>query len=204
MYPEAINQKTQCVFHKIKQTKFIADFYLAGGTALAIYLGHRESIDLDFFSQKEFSLARIKKELSTLGSFTLISEEEGTLHGLLDEVKLSFFCYPYPMLFPFVNFEKVSLADERDIASMKIDAISSRGSKKDFVDLYFLLEKYSLEELLSFFEKKYSQIKFNRLHILKSLIFFNDAQIEPDPIMLKNISWDKIRNGIEKNVERMV
>ena len=204
MYPEAINQKTQRVFHQINKAEFIADFYLAGGTALAIHLGHRESIDLDFFSQKEFSLEKIKKELSMLGSFTLISEEEGTLHGLLDEVKISFFYYPYSMLFPFIEFEKVFLADERDIASMKIDAISSRGSKKDFIDLYFLLERYSLNEILEFFEKKYNQIKFNRLHILKSLIFFEDADKEPEPIMLKNISWDKVKNKIKKVVDEIV
>jgi hypothetical protein len=204
MYSEAINKKTQRVFRKISQAGFISDFYLAGGTALAIHFGHRESIDLDFFSQKEFSLTKIKNELSMLGSFTLISEEEGTLHGLLDEVKISFFYYPYPTLFPFIEFEKVPLADERDIASMKIDAISSRGSKKDFIDLYFLLKKYSLNEILEFFEKKYDQIQFNRLHILKSLIFFEDADKEPEPIMLKNISWDKIKGKIKKVVNETV
>lgn len=198
MHPETINQKTKRVFFKISQNDLVKDFYLAGGTALAIHLGHRESIDLDFFSQKNFSLSKIKNELSTQGSFSLISEEEGTLHCLLDEVKLSFFYYPYPMLFPLVDFEKVALADERDISAMKIDAISSRGSKKDFVDLYFLLEKYSLSELMGFFEKKYDKIKFNKLHILKSLIFFEDAEVEPDPIMLKNISWDKIKDRIRK------
>lgn len=204
MYPEAINQKTQCVFRKINQAEFIKDFYLAGGTALAIHLGHRESIDLDFFSQKEFSSVKIKNKLSNLGSFELISEEAGTLHCLLDEVKISFFHYPYQLLFPFVNFEKTNLADERDITAMKIDAVSSRGSKKDFIDLYFLLEKYSLKNIFDFFEKKYSQIKFNRLHILKSLIFFDDAEKDPEPIMLKNISWDKVKNEIKKNVDEMI
>jgi predicted nucleotidyltransferase component of viral defense system len=203
MHPEAINQKTKRVFFKISQADFIKDFYLAGGTALAIHLGHRESIDLDFFSEKEISPAKIKNELSRLGAFVLISEEEGTIHGMLDEVKVSFFYYPYQVLFPLIDFESIKLADERDIASMKIDAISSRGSKKDFVDLYFLLQKYSLKELLELFEKKYSQIEFNQLHILKSLIFFEDAEIEPEPIMLKKASWKDIKNKIKKVVNEI-
>ncbi|MEK7161153.1 MAG: nucleotidyl transferase AbiEii/AbiGii toxin family protein, partial [Patescibacteria group bacterium] len=95
-----------------------------------------------------------------------------------------------------IDFENAKLADERDIAAMKIDAVSSRGSKKDFVDLYFLLEKYSLPELIDFFEKKYSNIKFNKLHILKSLTYFEDAEKEPMPEMLKQANWDSIKKKI--------
>jgi hypothetical protein len=93
-------------------------------------------------------------------------------------------------------------ADERDIAAMKIDAVSSRGSKKDFIDIYFLLEKYSLSDLLEIFEKKYAAIKFNRVHILKSLSYFEDAESEPMPIMLKPISWEDVKKKIVAETNR--
>lgn len=143
MHPESINQKTSLVFEKIAKSGLASKFYLAGGTALAIQLGHRESIDLDFFSQENFSHAELKNKLPESGKFYLSGEEEGTLHGALDEVKSSFLKYSYDLMYPFLDFEGIKIADERDIAAMKIDAISSRGSKKDFIDLYFLLEKYN-------------------------------------------------------------
>ncbi len=88
------------------------------------------------------------------------------------------------------------MADERDIATMKVDAISSRGSKKDLVDLYFLLEKYSLDEILKFFSEKYHDIKYNRVHILKSLTYFESAEKEPMPNMIKEVEWEEIKKVI--------
>jgi len=102
------------------------------------------------------------------------------------------------------KFGGIKIADEKDIACMKIDAISSRGSKKDFIDLYFLLEKYSLPELISFFEKKYSAIEFNKLHILKSLTYFKDAEDEPMPIMIKNTNWADVKKKIIKEANKIV
>jgi len=92
------------------------------------------------------------------------------------------------------------LADERDVAAMKIDAISSRGSKKDFIDLFFLLKKHTLEDLLDIFSKKYKNIKFNKLHILKSLAFFEDAESDPMPVMLQSADWISIKNSIQEKI----
>lgn len=197
MYPESINAKTRLVLEKIKKSSLAPNFYLAGGTALAIQLGHRESIDLDFFCREEFSNSKLKEELSKIGDYFLTSEEEGTLHGTLDDVKLSFLKYNYAQLYPLVEFEGIKLADLRDIAAMKIDAISSRGSKKDFLDLYFLLEKYSLAELITFFEKKFKGIHYNKLHILKSITFFTEAENDPASVMLKNADWETVKKKIE-------
>ena len=198
MFAQAINAETKRVLEKIGKSEITSDFYLAGGTALAIHLGHRESIDLDWFSSQEFSNARIKEILAQLGNFSLVGEEEGTIHGLVDNVKVSFFHYPYRNLFALVPFEGVQLADERDIAAMKIDAISSRASKKDFIDLYYLFKKYSLEQLLEFFEEKYSNIQYNKLHILKSLAYFETAENEPMPHCLETIQWEEVKKEIAK------
>jgi len=186
---------------KIGLTGITKQFYLAGGTALALYLGHRESIDLDWFSDQSFSNDDLKKELSTQGVFELDREDKDTILGVLDRVKISFFRYNYALVYPPVDFNGIKLSSEQDIAAMKIDAISSRGSKKDFIDIYFLLQKYSLRELIDFFERRYSGIKFNRLHILKSLIYFDDAEKQPEPIMLKEFDWKKAKDFIEKTVK---
>ena len=204
MYPETLAPETRRVLEKISQQPFIEDFYLVGGTALALHFGHRESIDLDFFSAQDFSLEKMKNEVSAIGQYRLTNEDDGTLDGMLDDVKLTFIRYEYPLLFPLVDFSGVKLADERDIACMKIDAVSSRGSKKDFIDLYFLLEKYSLPELLSFFEQKYSHIEYNRLHLLKSLAYFDDADEDVMPKMLKAISWDAVKEKILEETRKLI
>ncbi|MFA5777588.1 MAG: nucleotidyl transferase AbiEii/AbiGii toxin family protein [Parcubacteria group bacterium] len=203
MQPNAINEKTRNVLEKLVSSVIASEFYLAGGTALAIQLGHRESVDLDFFSKENFSNSEIKKKLSEIGDFFLSGEEEGTINGVLDGVKLSFLRYDYGQLYPFLEFEGLKLADERDIAAMKIDAISSRGSKKDFVDLYFLMEKYNLTDLIEFFEKKFKNIKYNKLHILKSITFFDDAENEPVPVMLKKIGWEDVKNRISEESRKL-
>lgn len=203
MHPETIDAQTKRVLDKIKQTEIAKNFYLAGGTALAIQCGHRKSIDLDLFSREKFSTVELKEKLPKIGNVVIVGEEYGTLHCTIDGVKVSFLQYEYDLLFPLIKFEGVLLADERDIAAMKIDAASSRGSKKDFVDIYELLKKYSLADLISFFEKKYSKIQYNKLHILKSLVFFNDAEEEPMPIMSNNIFWDDIKTKIIKEVSKL-
>ncbi len=204
MHPETLATETRRVLEEISRHSFIGDFYLAGGTALALHLGHRESIDLDFFSVRDFSLGKMKKEVASIGRYVLINEEDGTLDGMLDDVKLTLLRYEYPLLFPLVDFKGIQLADERDIACMKIDAISSRGSKKDFVDLYFLLEKYTLSEIFSFFEKKYSHIEYNKLHLLKSLAYFSDAEEDVMPKMLAAVSWDAVKERILQETKKMI
>ena len=204
MHPETLASETRRVLEKIGKQPFLSDFYLAGGTALALHLGHRESIDLDFFSEYDFSLEKLRKEMSELGRYVLVNEEPGTLDGMLENVKVTFLRYQYPLLFPLVPFLNIRIADERDIACMKIDAISSRGSKKDFVDLYFLLEKYSLADILELFHRKYSQVEYNRLHLLKSLSFFDDAGLDAMPKMLINRDWEFVKEKILQSVKQLV
>ncbi len=196
MFPQTIDGATQRVLAKIAQSGLAADFYLAGGTALALQLGHRQSIDLDWFSAKALNNDVLKSKLAKLGDFELASEDKNTIHGSLRGVKVSFLNYPYGLLFPLVDFGNVQLADERDIAAMKIDAVSARGSRKDFIDIYFLLRKYSLSELVGFFEKKYAGLNYNKLHIIKSLGFFADAEKEPLPVMLEAAKWDEVKKRI--------
>jgi hypothetical protein len=201
MFENAINKETRRVFTKIGASELAPIFYLAGGTALAIQLGHRESIDLDWFSQADYDAQIAKRFLAVLGNFTVLGESSGTIHGTIDDVKVSFLRYQYPLLFPLIEYEGISLADERDIAAMKIDAISSRGSKKDFIDLFFLLKEYSLQEILEFFTKKYNNINYNLVHIIKSLSFFEDSEEDPEPVMLKKANWEDVKKEISRQAQ---
>ncbi|MFA6047427.1 MAG: nucleotidyl transferase AbiEii/AbiGii toxin family protein [Parcubacteria group bacterium] len=202
MFDQAIDKKTKRVFEKIAQTPIAKNFYLAGGTALALQLGHRKSIDLDWFCQNDFSNAEIKNQLASIGHLDIRSEDEGTIHGQLDGINITFLRYRYDQLFPFVVFNHANLSDERDISAMKIDAMSTRGSKKDFIDIYFLLEKYLLADLIGFFKKKFKKISYNKLHILKSLAYFEDAENDPMPIMLKENDWKKVKEKIVRETAK--
>jgi len=198
MHKEVLSKKTERLLIKIKD--ICKDFYLVGGTALALQVGHRKSIDLDWFSKKSFSVRQLKIKLKKIGKLKIIQEEEYTLNCVLDGVRLSFFRYPYKNISSLIKYENIKLASIKDIACMKIDAISSRGSKKDFIDLYFILKKFSLEELLKMFDKKYKGIEYNRLHILKSLSYFEEAEKDPMPIMLKGIKWSDVKDKIKEEV----
>lgn len=198
MYKEVINQKTERLLIDLIKSDIIKDFYLAGGTALAFQFGHRKSIDLDWFNKNSFNTQELRKELSKIAKPIIKAEEKDTLDLVLSDVKLTFLGYPYDLLFPLIDYQGVKLADYRDIACMKLDAVSSRGSKKDFIDLYFILQNISLEELFELFEKKYQKIEFNKMHILKSLNYFIDTDKEPMPVMLKEIEWKNIKKYFEE------
>jgi len=193
MRKEVINQKTKRLLDDLVIKGVVDDFYLAGGTALSLQFGHRRSIDLDWFNAEKFNTRKLREQLLEIGGINVESEEENTLNLILSGVKLSFLRYHYQLLFPLINWQDAKLADWRDIACMKLDAISSRGSKKDFIDLYFTLKRISFDELWKLFEKKYKDIKFNKLHILKSINYFDDAEKEPAPMMLEEIDWEKIK-----------
>ncbi|MAF20643.1 MAG: hypothetical protein CMI55_03100 [Parcubacteria group bacterium] len=202
MRQKILNQKTKSLLQEISPKEFLSDFYLAGGTALALQLNHRKSIDLDWFNQKDFNTEKLKRELNQLGKVIIESEEKNSLNLILSGVKLSFLNYPYKLLFPLIDWQKIKLADKRDIACMKLNAISSRGSKKDFIDLFFILKEYPLIELLKLFDQKYQNIKYNKMHIFKSLTYFIEADNEPLPIMLKDINWEEIKKHLQEITKR--
>lgn len=171
---------------------------------MAIHLGHRESVDLDFFTEKDFDIETIKHKLANKGGYKIDTELSHTLDGTLDGVRVSLFHNPHKPLFPLKEYSGISLADERDVAAMKINAISGRGSKKDFIDLYFLLKSYSINELIGFFEDMYSDVEYNKTHLIKSLSYFEKADSEPSPKMLKNVSWSDVKKEIRDQVQKLL
>ena len=199
MHPEVLPRQSAEAISILKQMPFIGQFYLAGGTGLALRMGHRLSADFDFFSQKKFDEALILRELAKTKSFSLEKRDTQTIIGTLKKTKIAFFYYPYPLLKKETEQDGVKTASVLDITCMKIEAISSRGTKRDFIDLYVAAKEVSLKELLIQFETKYSALNYNMMHIKKSLLYFDDAEDEPMPKMLTPISWEEVKNFFKKS-----
>ena len=197
---------TALLVEKIHATRpeFLKYFYLSGGTGLSLQIGHRESEDLDFFNSEDFNTLQLEKDVTLLGQLTNTELAAGTLNTYVDGVKLQFLEYRYPLLEPVNNWQGIQLSSVLDIACTKLQTVSMRGSKKDFVDLYFLFEIYSLPELLEKAKAKYSVVDYNQAHILKSLVYFEDAEAQPMPRMLKEVSWNVIKSRMISEVKDIV
>lgn len=161
--------------------KFKKDFYLAGGTALALQIGHRDSIDFDFFSPEAVDTSALfaaLQEVCAGHSILKTQEEKNTLSVLIeDEVRVSFFAYSYKMVRDLIDEPYLSIASKEDIACMKLSAVTSRATEKDYADIYFLLKEYSLQTLLDLARDKFPQLDTSL--ILKSLVYFDDVVTEP-------------------------
>ena len=203
MLTRGLSPKTQNNLESLNSLAFVKKYYLAGGTALSLHFGHRFSFDLDFFSQNPEKSEIIRDNLEKIGKLEIIQNDFGTFNGILNDVKISFFIYKYPLLHPAKEYKVIKVADVSDIACMKVDAVSSRGTKRDFIDLFFICQKISLLKILSLFLKKYSSVKVNKFHIIKSLVYFNDAKDDPMPRMIEKISWQEVKKFFEKEAVRL-
>ncbi len=199
-HKDTLPQGTAKLFKNIElaQPSFLQDFYLSGGTALSLQLGHRESEDLDFFTEQDFDPRNIQVELEKIGKLSDIELDQNTLNGYLDTVKVQFLRYPYPLIDPVVNIGGIKLSSVIDIACTKLQTIGMRGSKKDFVDMFILLQKYPLTELITKLKEKYQQTQYNLPHILKSLVYFVDAEDQAMPRLHQKITWNQVK---EKMIE---
>jgi hypothetical protein len=206
MFVDVLSLTTRRNLAQVAGTALAGQFYLAGGTAVALHLGHRQSFDLDFFTpERGFPADLPRRELAHLGELAILNETAGTFVGTLDGGQVSFFVYPYPLLETPVAFEGVQVAGLPDLAAMKLDAISSRGTKRDFVDLYQISQDvFSLRETIACFERKYAGVHYSMFHLLKSLHYFEDAEPDPMPKMLKPLDWAEVKRFFEREVRRLM
>lgn len=203
MYKETLYAKTEQVLENIEENSILRKFYLAGGTALALQLGHRKSIDLDWFAEDYPKHEQIKQAFPNYAPI-IMHESHGTIDMVINDVKISFLEYKYPLLEPLIKFEGIEMASIIDIACMKISAISSRGSKKDFVDLYCVMQTTPLSQILEYFHQKFEKVSYQENHILKSLVYFEDAEEDPEPEYLADIAWKGVKKGIENEVRKLI
>ena len=201
---ETIDTGVEQTLRDLHNVPILASFYLAGGTGLALRLGHRRSVDLDFFLGEDFNEDSVLQTLQHLEGFALVSKGHGTIYANIRKTKVSFLAYSYPILFPSQPFLSVNVADSRDIGCMKISAIASRGTKRDFIDLYFLAQAYSLKQLLEWFTRKFSQTNYSVPHILKSLSYFEEAEQDPMPHMLMSVSWEEVKHFFAREAPHLI
>jgi len=205
VFTEALFGNTQKTLALLGKSRLLNKSYLAGGTACALQIGHRISVDLDFFTPQEFDSKELIKSLQKIGEFKLDRQSWGTVLGTMEGVKFSIFVYKYPVLFPFESLSNIDILNLRDIAAMKIDAIGTRGIKRDFIDLYSICKKgISLKDALTFYNRKYGKLSSNIIHIQKSLVYFMDAEINPMPKMLKPCKWEEVKRFFEREVKDIV
>lgn len=204
LFFDALPTKTAQAFKRCSEINFFSrnHWYLAGGTALALQTGHRRSVDLDFFtSKKSFNEKKIAEKMSEFGDWITNSVSKGTLYGEFLGAKMSFIAYHF--FTPINSMRKqgtVSILAPLDIAVMKIIAISQRGRKRDFFDLYWICQNtQTLADILSRVHKQYS-VNQNIVHILKSLVYFEDAETDPDPEIYFDASWRKVKDFFRKEI----
>lgn len=186
MFPKAIPGNLQSNLELLGKKIFLAQFYLAGGTAVALQLGHRISYDLDFFTDKNFDEKVIVAELEKLARMEIDTLKKGTILGRLNGVKISLFFYRYQLISPAIFWQGVNIAGVEDLSCMKLDAIQSRGTKRDFIDFWAILHSgLDLKQIFELFEKKYFGVKYSKSHLLRSLTYFEDAEKDDMPEMLK-------------------
>lgn len=182
-------------------------FYLAGGTTLSIYFGHRRSVDLDWFTSQPIDdpliLAQRLRDSGLL--FTTGQTAPGTLHGEIGKVRASFIEYRYPLLQPLTSWVEMNckLASLDDLACMKLSAIAQQGSRKDFYDIHALLSRHkSLAELLLLYQQKFAVSDISP--VLYGLAYFDDADEEPDPILLEKITWKQVKKDISEWLKKIL
>lgn len=206
-HPEVLTARQRRALRELGPVMEEEGYYLAGGTAIALLLGHRRSADLDWFSQGETSellslVGRVQGRIAGLSVHRLAA---GTLHGDVAGVRLSLLEYRYPLLQPLIAWSEYGcrLASLDDLACMKLAAVAQRGTKRDFVDVYALgLRHRPIAEVFELYGRKYGMS--DKAHLLYALSYFDDAEGEPMPRMLWRVNWRTVKATIQGWVREMV
>ena len=202
---EAIEPGTLQLLKVLQADSMFEKFHLADGTGLALQLGHRLSVDLDLFSLTPFDTDLYLEYLEKKYQFISDYRAAGTLKGSINNIKVDFISHPYILVMPVVELEQIRIYSEADIAAMKVNAIAGNGTRsKDFVDLCFLLDLFSIDQILGFYQTKYNDR--NTFHALKSLNYFEEVDLSDWPLQIKNnkLTWEKVKTTIDKHCKAYI
>lgn len=178
----------------------LAQTRLVGGTALALQYGHRQSIDLDFFGILPEDKEELVEMTTRVGNVLVTNRSKMILQTVINQIKVDFVDYSrYKWIDEPVLGDGFVLASDKDIAAMKVNAIIGRGTRKDFIDLYVLLQHYSLLEIMAFYKQKYPE--FSEYRALLSMTYFEDAEMQDMPKMFIDTSWDSMKSTIIEAVK---
>jgi hypothetical protein len=199
MHPSVLNQEAWQLVTDLRKAGLLEGWTLCGGTGLAMQFGHRVSADLDFFQYRPAALEDLPEQLAGIAPIEIHDRSRQILHVRAGDTRLSFLGLEAPLLYPGIDYRGLTIGDARDIAALKLVAVGGRGSRKDFIDLYFYLNQSpGLDEIFEHLEKRDPRIDWNRFHLIKSLTFFEDAEQEPMPRMLKEVSWEGVKRYFQK------
>jgi predicted nucleotidyltransferase component of viral defense system len=176
-------------------------FNLVGGTALALYEGHRISVDIDLFGKSVLNEQTFTALLEKVGNTTLLNQSSKILIYSVNGIKVDFVDYQFDLIDPINIIDGIRIVSKKDIAAMKLNAILGRGSKKDFFDVVQLLKEFSFEQMLSFYKLKYPA--GSEFMVLKSMLYFDDAENEPDPLCINILNWIDVKKIIRAEVEKL-
>ena len=199
---QTVDARILGLIRRIQSLPYMRGFNLAGGTALALYFGHRRSIDIDLFGISSFDEQLLLDQLAPDLNFSLHFAARNTLKGSIEGIKTDILAHRYPLIDKAVHLDGMMLLSIPDIAAMKLNAIALSGQRvKDFVDIYFLLERYTLDEMLDFYRRKYTLQ--NDAIVLKSLAWFKDPEPADWPVILKEpgLSWNKVKKRLIQSVK---
>lgn len=201
LFTETLHPETLALLRNLQSIEELSQLRLVGGTALALQLGHRKSIDLDLFGKIDIPLEEINFAISNsnLADVQQVSCSKRMCFLNINGVKVDIVNYPYPWIDEPVTENGLVLAGICDIAAMKLAAITNRGTKKDFIDYFFLLKVFSITELIDFYKQKYPNISI--FSSLKSLVYFLDAEADPMPVMLKQVEWHDVKKTIAMAID---
>lgn len=207
MVEKILSKNARNALVTLGQSGLLNSSYLAGGTALALQLGHRYSFDFDFFTKEKFNEETVIQRLAELlPNFKLERKSWETILAYVGDTRFSLFFYKYPLLFKTHKFLNIEIADIKDIIPMKIAAIVDRGVKRDFIDLYFIFEVkkiMTMDEAMSLYDKKFKVLSQNKVYILKSLGYFEDAEKDELPQMREAVDWKIVKEFFVKEQKRL-
>ena len=196
MHDEVLEKATRDFLLSIKDSNLPEGTYLAGRTAVALQIGHRRSADLDFFTPEGFMESQWEQKLADELGLHLVKKDWQTIIGHAKGVKFSLFGYKYPLIESTNDFGNIKVASLKDLAAMKLDTIVSRGTKRDFIDLYFLGKELSIQDMIESYQKKYGNWEDRQMMIKKSLIYFEDAEKDEMPEMLIEVNWEEVKKWL--------
>lgn len=204
MFTAVLSKNAQTALALLGKSGLVAGAYLAGGSALSLHFGHRYSIDFDFFSPKAFDSKKLIVSLKKIGEFTADFAKGQSLVGEFNRIKFSYFYYDYPLIAKTIKFFGVNLAHPHDIAAMKLGAISDRGAKKDYVDMFELIHQgISLEKMFRIYNRKYHPLSSNLFTLIKAVGYFDEAENSQMPKMIRPISWQQVKNFLSQESLRL-
>lgn len=201
LHKEAVDETALGLLKSLQSKKYLRGFNLAGGTALSLLNGYRKSVDIDLFSNFAFDTGQMLEILAQDFDFDLLFSATNTLRGSVENIKIDIIAHRYRLLEDPHTEENISILSEPDIIAMKLNAISVSGQRiKDFIDIYYLLDKYDLKSMLYYYQSKYDQE--NDMLILKSLIYFDDVDETDWPVLIKepDLRWKDVKRKIERTI----